>query len=162
MVMPAMASAQAYYSNSFTYAPSYSSSCSVLSRNLGIGSQGSDVAALQQELQSLGFVINDAYAAYGVSTASAVTGFQEQNATDILAPMGLVHGNGYAGPGTRAKLNSIFGCGNNQNLYYGYPYITEYLAPNYYGSIYGSGYNGYYGSGYYGANYASPPTILGY
>ena len=49
--------------------------------------------------------------AFDDQTASAVTGFQQKYASQILTPSGLTNGTGYVGKATRTKLNSLFGCG---------------------------------------------------
>lgn len=91
-----------------------SSFCHTFSRNLGIGSNGDDVSALQYILQTNGLLSTsgDDKGTFGDYTASAVSGFQEQYASGILSPAGLAHGTGYVGALTRAKLNALYGCGN--------------------------------------------------
>jgi peptidoglycan hydrolase-like protein with peptidoglycan-binding domain len=83
--------------------------CYNFSTNLRIGNSGSAVTALQTALQKDGesVVVNGTF---DDQTASAVTGFQQKYASDILTPNGLQYGTGYAGPSTRAKLNSLYGC----------------------------------------------------
>lgn len=81
--------------------------------NLGYGKRGAQIEALQIVLEKEGFTIpesekEDKY--FGDFTASAVVGFQEKYASEILAPWGLEHGTGYVGPTTRAKLNALYGC----------------------------------------------------
>ncbi len=82
-------------------------------RNLGVGSHGTPVRALQDFLVSQGFAVPDSersQSTYGEGTASAVTGFQEKFAAQILTPAGLSHGTGFVGPATRAELNTLIGC----------------------------------------------------
>lgn len=90
-------------------------SCHDFNANLRIGSQGDEVRALQSFLEKEGFKIatdETSNAQYGEGTASAVTGFQEKYAGDILTPAGLQYGTGFTGNGTRKKLNGLYGCGN--------------------------------------------------
>jgi hypothetical protein len=84
--------------------------CYTFNTNLFIGMSGSAVTALQTALQKNGESVN-INGTFNDQTASAVTGFQEKYATQILAPYGLTNGTGYAGKSTRAELNSLFGCG---------------------------------------------------
>jgi peptidoglycan hydrolase-like protein with peptidoglycan-binding domain len=83
--------------------------CHTFNGNLSIGMSGSDVTALQTALQKDGesTTINGAF---DDQTAAAVTTFQQKYQSAILAPYGLSNGTGYAGKGTRAQLNSLFGC----------------------------------------------------
>ena len=71
-----------------------------------LGRSGSEVAALQTALQNDGESVTST-GTFDDQTASAVTGFQEKYASDILAPNGLQHGTGYVGVSTRTKLNSL-------------------------------------------------------
>ena len=87
-----------------------SSWCYNFSTNLSIGMSGADVTALQTALQKDGESVS-VTGTFDDQTASAVTGFQEKYASVILAPSGLQYGTGYVGKGTRAELNSMFGCG---------------------------------------------------
>jgi hypothetical protein len=81
--------------------------CVNYGKNLGVGSRGTDVAALQKELTVDGEPV-PATGYFGPMTAAAVASFQEKYATDVLVPVGLSHGTGYFGPSTRAMLN-VFG-----------------------------------------------------
>ena len=89
-----------------------SSWCYNFSTNLSIGMSGADVTALQTALQKDGESVS-VTGTFDDQTASAVTGFQEKYASVILAPSGLQYGTGYVGKGTRAELNSMFGCGGS-------------------------------------------------
>ncbi|MFZ2769743.1 MAG: dockerin type I domain-containing protein, partial [Minisyncoccia bacterium] len=94
--------------------------CYTFTRNLkfGDGKTSFDepmVDALQMALQKEGFTISDKEikggSIFGESTASAVVGFQQKYASEILTPNGLLNGNGFVGNATRAKLNALYGCG---------------------------------------------------
>ncbi len=85
--------------------------CYTFNANLKIGASGSGVTALQTALQKENLTVSIT-GNYDDQTASAVSGFQEKYASTILAPNGLQYGTGYAGVSTRAKLNSLYGCGN--------------------------------------------------
>jgi peptidoglycan hydrolase-like protein with peptidoglycan-binding domain len=80
--------------------------CEDYGENLGVGSRGDDVLALQKELALDGESV-PATGYFGKLTAAAVTAFQEKNASDVLVPRGLSRGTGYFGSSTRAKLNSV-------------------------------------------------------
>jgi len=87
--------------------------CHDFEQNLKFGDQGEEVMWLQNALQEEGFTIftnEKQNAQFGYSTASAVVGFQEKYASEILLPLELEHGTGYVGPKTRAKLNALYGC----------------------------------------------------
>jgi hypothetical protein len=83
--------------------------CHTFNHSLSIDQSGSEVTALQTALQKDGESIT-ATNSFDDQTASAVTGFQEKYASDILTPKGLKYGTGYVGASTRAKLNSLYGC----------------------------------------------------
>jgi hypothetical protein len=87
--------------------------CHTFNGNLSIGMSGSDVTALQTALQKDGesTTVNGTF---DDQTAAAVTTFQQKYQSAILAPYGLSNGTGYAGKGTRAELNSLFGCFEQQ------------------------------------------------
>ncbi len=80
--------------------------CVDYTENLGIGSRGDDVLALQKELTLDGETV-PATGYFGSMTSAAVTVFQEKNAADVLAPLGLSRGTGYFGSSTKAMLNSL-------------------------------------------------------
>ncbi len=87
--------------------------CYTFNNNLSVGSTGNDVAALQTALAKEGFTMNSTETnsdTFSESTASAVSGFQEKYSSDVLKPFGLNYGTGFAGKGTRAKLNALYGC----------------------------------------------------
>ena len=81
--------------------------------NLGEGRylSSADASALTTALSNAG-LWNSAtpITTYNDSVASAVTGFQEKYASQILTPNGLSYGTGYVGASTRAELNSLYGC----------------------------------------------------
>ncbi len=84
-------------------------------RTLQLGSQGNDVKALQQFLNTNGYTVAQSGAGspgkestvYGPATAKAVTKFQEVNAVKILQPLGLKKGTGVFGSATIKALSSI-------------------------------------------------------
>src|SRR5579864_1512976 len=86
--------------------------CHTFTTNLGVGSSGSEVSALQQALQKENFEATGSQSGtYDEMTASLVTAFQEKYRSDVLVPSGLQNGTGYVGRATRAKLNALYGCG---------------------------------------------------
>jgi len=90
--------------------------CHTFNQNLRVGDTGLEVNALRQAL-SLDSQNNVGDgAAFTDAVASAVTGFQQKYASDILAPNGLSYGTGYVGPSTRAKLNQLYGCNTPQPI----------------------------------------------
>lgn len=73
-----------------------------------------EIEALHKALKKEGFNVfgdEDQNNYFGNSTASAVVGFQEKYASEVLAPWRLQHGTGFVGGTTRAKLNQLYGCG---------------------------------------------------
>ncbi len=99
--------------------------CHTFNTNLGYVNQGAEVMALQTALEKEGFytrAINDTFDEY---TASAVVGFQQKYASETLAPWGLKYGTGFVGSTTRAKLNSIYGCGQVSTT----PLVTPPAVP---------------------------------
>ncbi|MFH0755274.1 MAG: Ser-Thr-rich GPI-anchored membrane family protein [bacterium] len=95
--------------------------CHNFNVNLKIGDSGNEVKALGIILTKEGFGrteyregLIDPISDDGVfieDTASAVVGFQEKYADEILKPSNLKYGTGFVGPSTRKKLNSLYGCG---------------------------------------------------
>ncbi len=88
----------------------------IFTRDLTIGSSGSDVKALQQELNrnpqtqlaTAGPGSPGQETSYfGPVTKAAVMKFQDLHKPDILVPVGLSSGTGYVGPFTRAKLHAL-------------------------------------------------------
>ncbi len=91
--------------------------CHTFNTNLRVGDSGSEIIALHQALEKMGFgpfdrgePENSAFDDFTEQTASAVVGFQEKYASEILTPWGLKHGTGFVGKSTRAKLNKLYGC----------------------------------------------------
>ena len=81
-------------------------------RSLAIGSQGSDVLALQQLLNDEGFTVAASGSGargfettyFGVRTQAALIRYQNFYRADILTPVGLSVGTGYFGPSTIAFI----------------------------------------------------------
>lgn len=90
--------------------------CHTFNANLRVGDSAGDVqhlgTALKKEGLEAGTATSEGAGYYfNEQTASAVVGFQEKYASEILTPNELKHGTGYVGPATRAKLNALYGCG---------------------------------------------------
>ena len=94
-------------------AQAQTSFCYTFNSNLGEGRylSSADASALTTALSNAGFW-NSAtpITTYNDSVASAVSGFQEKYASQILTPNGLSYGTGYVGASTRSELNSLYGC----------------------------------------------------
>jgi hypothetical protein len=87
--------------------------CYDFNKNLGVDSRGEAIKALHMVLGKEGFEIDQdekSNSDFGESTASAISGFQQKYIDEILKPAGLKYGTGFAGKGTRAKLNQLYGC----------------------------------------------------
>jgi peptidoglycan hydrolase-like protein with peptidoglycan-binding domain len=100
--------------------------CYTFNTNLSVGMSGSAVSALQTALQKDGESVT-VNGTFDDQTAAAVTGFQEKYASAILAPYNLSNGTGYAGSGTRSKLNSLFGCTGSNPITT--PIVVNPIAP---------------------------------
>ncbi|MBI4114444.1 MAG: hypothetical protein HY445_01225 [Candidatus Niyogibacteria bacterium] len=84
----------------------------VFNTNLSQGMDNSEVAALQQALDLEGCFTFASYTGYfGSITRDGVNCFQNKYASEVLTPLGLTGATGYVGPGTRAKLNALYGTG---------------------------------------------------
>lgn len=88
--------------------------CYTFYNNLRVGSQGTEVSNLQTALTQSGFGV-PVTGNYDQTTASAVSGFQEKYASDILTPNGLSYGTGFVGAATRGKLNALYACSDPIN-----------------------------------------------
>ena len=87
----------------------------LFSRNLTVGSRGSDVKDLQQFLNANGFRVSASGPGapgletflFGSATRLALIRFQEAFAKQILLPAGLTRGTGFFGAGTRTFINQL-------------------------------------------------------
>ena len=88
--------------------------CHTFNANIGMGqkTRNPEVGALATALQKEGMLEQGAFFSegYDETLASAVTGFQEKYASEILTRYNLKHGTGFVGKSTRAKLNALYGC----------------------------------------------------
>ena len=69
-----------------------------------------DVKCLQEFLKNQGadiYLEGLVTGNFGVLTKNAVIKFQEKYMLEILSPLGLSQGTGYAGKSTRAKINQM-------------------------------------------------------
>ncbi len=102
--------------------PGYMNYCFI--SNMSFGVRGEHVAMLQRLLNSNeettvaltgpGSRGNET-TYFGAATRAAVVRFQMKYAADVLQPYGLKSGTGFVGISTRAKLNSMSGCGQIPN-----------------------------------------------
>jgi len=104
--------------------------CHDFNVNLKIGDKSNEVELLRMALVKEGFenifhsqMTPPESIYFDEQLASAVSGFQEKYAEEILAPWGLTHGTGFVGKTTRTKLNKIYGCEITK------PYI-KVISPN--------------------------------
>lgn len=85
--------------------------CHDFNFNFGYNSHGPEVVALHTLLNDQNISYGkDKEDVYGESTRAAVSQLQENYASDILSPLGLINGTGYVGIATREYLNSLYGC----------------------------------------------------
>ncbi len=88
--------------------------CHNFNANLGYGDTNSEVGALLVALEKEGLyeiVDINPVRRFDEMIASAVSGFQQKYASEILTPWRLKYGTGFVGVSTRAKLNKLYGCG---------------------------------------------------
>jgi len=79
-------------------------------QNLTLGSSGDDVKVMQELLLQEGvYPAGLITGFFGELTRSAVIRFQEKYADEILVPVGLMRGSGFAGSATRKKINKLLG-----------------------------------------------------
>ncbi len=84
--------------------------CRAFSENLSVGYTGPQVRCLQETLKKEGVYPEGLVTGnFGILTQRAVIRFQEKYAYEILLPLGLSRGTGFAGSSTRAKLNQLIG-----------------------------------------------------
>ena len=97
--------------------------CHTFNQNLAYGNAATaEVGYLHTALDREGLSYSpDTGNTFREATILAVTIFQERYTSEILAPYGLIHGTGYVGETTRAKLNELYGCGAGET---GLPTIT--------------------------------------
>jgi hypothetical protein len=89
--------------------------CHNFNTNLRYGDVGAEIDALQIVLEREGFYEIDNVGTgdlprFDERVASAVVGFQQKYASEILTPWRLKYGTGFVGTSTRAKLNKLYGC----------------------------------------------------
>ena len=85
-------------------------SCDSLESNLYYGLESPEVSCLQEFLKAQGAEIYPeglVTGFFGPLTQAAVSRFQEKYAAEILTPLDLGHGTGFAGISTRSKINQI-------------------------------------------------------
>ncbi len=86
-------------------------------KDLGYGTQDSEVKLLQQSLNQLGFELSNSGAGsvgsetnfFGPLTKSALIKFQEKNREEVLDPIGLTSGTGYFGTYSRKVMKALLG-----------------------------------------------------
>jgi len=84
--------------------------CHDFNKNLGVGYEGSEIPDLFTALSKEGFDTPKEGGIFDETVAAAVSGFQQKYFDEILKPANLKYGTGFAGKGTRAKLNQLYGC----------------------------------------------------
>lgn len=103
--------------------------CYTFTKNLGEGRpiSSADAQALTVALIKAGVWNQESpITTYNDTVASAVSGFQEKYAAQILTPNGLSYGTGFVGASTRAQLNSLYGgCSSSGGNVGGNPQPTQ-------------------------------------
>ncbi|MDO8424600.1 MAG: Ser-Thr-rich GPI-anchored membrane family protein, partial [bacterium] len=84
--------------------------------NLKLGSRGYEVGALQAALQKEGLLIGRLDGVFGQRTRYALIAFQNKYKEEILTPLRINNGTGFAGNGTRVKLNALYGCSTQSSV----------------------------------------------
>lgn len=84
--------------------------CYDFKADLKWGSRGYAVGALQAALQKEGLLAGKLDAIFGQRTRKALISFQEKYKGEVLTPLKLRNGTGFAGQATRTKLNQLYGC----------------------------------------------------
>ncbi len=77
----------------------------VFNKDMKFHDNNNDVKELQLRLINEGFLTASSTGYFGVATRDAVIKYQEKYMIEILTPISLTKGTGYAGPNTRARLN---------------------------------------------------------
>ena len=111
---PVVATSSSAQATTSPYAQVASTEVVRFARPLKLGDTGSDVRQLQIYLNSRGFRLGASGPGspghetqrFGALTYAALIRFQEANAQQILAPLGLTHGTGYFGSSTVAYAES--------------------------------------------------------
>ncbi len=93
--------------------------CYTFNKNLRVGDRSEAIAPLLKAFFREGIVDsatakNLSQEEFNENLASYVSEFQEKYASEILTPNNLRRGTGFLGASTRAKLNKLYGCGNNR------------------------------------------------
>lgn len=114
--------------------------CRTFNQNMGVGANDDEVSYLNGALMRSGLIVAgernglENENVFNENTAALVSRFQEKYRGEILTPNGLSAPTGYFGPATRAKMNSLYGCGGyNQPIPFPTPvpvYPLTVVSPN--------------------------------